>query len=135
MTATGRRPDEFWLDKYGYISWSDEKARLDNFTIQLMNDPNMIGYLYVQVGPVSCKGEAQARAMRAFDYMTKTRHADRNRIVWRDIGYGDAFQVSIQGAQRGSAPMYFPDYKSASDKHVIKNCGSPLDMRARGRSD
>jgi hypothetical protein len=56
-------PDVFWLDRYGHISWENEKARLDNFAIQLMNQPNTIGYLYVQAGSVSCKGEAQAQGM------------------------------------------------------------------------
>src|SRR5687768_15744126 len=59
---TEASPDVFWLDKYGNILWEDEKARLDNFAIQLMNDPNLIGYLYVQAGRLSCRGEAQARA-------------------------------------------------------------------------
>ena len=31
-------PDVFCLEKYGKISWEDEKIRLDNFAIQLMND-------------------------------------------------------------------------------------------------
>ena len=62
---TGTAPDVFWLDKYGNIAWDDEKARLDNFAIQLMHDPNQIGYLYVRSGRVSCRGEAQARAVRA----------------------------------------------------------------------
>ncbi len=42
-------PDVFWLDRFGRISWEDEKARLDNFAIQLNNQPEMIGYVYVQV--------------------------------------------------------------------------------------
>ena len=40
---TKTTPDVFWLDKYGNIAWEDEKARLDNFAIQLMHDPNEIG--------------------------------------------------------------------------------------------
>jgi hypothetical protein len=69
-------PDVFWLDKYGNIPWEDEKARLDNFAIQLMNDPNLVGYYYVIVGKESCRGEGQARAIRAKNYMTKVRHVD-----------------------------------------------------------
>ncbi|HKO61512.1 MAG TPA: hypothetical protein VJV03_10160 [Pyrinomonadaceae bacterium] len=117
-------PDVFWLDRYGNIAWDDEKARLDNFAIQLMNNPNDIGYLYVNAGRVSCKGEAQARAVRAKNYMTKVRHADWNRIIWRDIGYGDEFHVSIWLAPRGTPPLFVPDYERSTAKHVIKDCGS-----------
>ena len=115
-------PDVFWLSKYGNISWEDEKAHLDNFAIQLMNEPNLIGYYYVMVGKKSCRGEAQARAVRAKTYMTKIRGADWSRIIWRDIGYGDDFQVSIWLGDRGKGPMYVPDYQRATEEHVIKNC-------------
>jgi hypothetical protein len=117
-------PDVFWLDKYGNIAWDDEKVRLDNFAIQLMNEPNLIGYYYVMAGPASCKGEAQARAIRAKHYMTKVRHADWNRIIWRDIGYGDGFQVTIWLAPRGKPPLDIPKYQRPTEQHVIKDCGS-----------
>jgi hypothetical protein len=110
-TPNPSMPDVFWLDRYGHISWENEKARLDNFAIQLMNQPNTIGYLYVQSGSVSCKGEAQAHAVRAKNYMTKVRNADWNRIIWRDIGYGDEFEVSIWLAPPGKPPMYVPEYQ------------------------
>lgn len=74
-------PDVFWLDKYGNIAWEDEKARLDNFAIQLMHDANEIGYFYVRSGRVSCRGEAQARAVRAKNYMIRVRNADGNRMT------------------------------------------------------
>lgn len=127
-------PDVFWLDKYGNIAWDDEKARLDNFAIQLMNDPSLIGYYYVMAGPLSRKGEAQARAVRAKNYMTKVRHSDWNRIIWRDIGYGDGFQVTIWLAPRGKPPMDVPDYERATERHVIKDCGAnPLRELDRAR--
>ena len=127
-------PDVFWLDKYGNISWEDEKARLDNFAIQLMNDPNLIGYYYVTVGKKSCRGEAQARAQRAKNYMTNVRHVDWARIIWRDIGYGDDFQVSIWLSPRGKAPMYIPEYQSAAVDHVVVNCRSNQVRRQKGNS-
>jgi hypothetical protein len=116
--------DVFWLDKYGYIAWEDEQVRLDNFAIQLINDPNEIGYLYVRAGRSSCKGEAQARAVRAKKYMTRIRDVDWNRIIWRDIGYGDEFEVSIWLAPRGKPPRFVPEYQSPTDQHVIRDCGS-----------
>lgn len=131
---TKTTPDVFWLDKYGNIAWEDEKARLDNFAIQLMHDPNQIGYFYVRSGRLSCRGEAQARAVRAKNYMTRVRNADSSRIIWRDIGYGDGFEVSIWLAPRGKPPLYVPDYQRPTDRHVIKDCGSnPLRELDRAR--
>lgn len=131
---TETTPDVFWLDRYGNIAWEDEKARLDNFAIQLLHDPNEIGYFYVRSGRVSCRGEAQARAVRAKNYMTRVRNADGNRIIWRDIGYGDGFEVSIWLAPRGKPPLYVPDYKRPTDQHVIKDCGlNPLRELDRAR--
>ncbi len=117
-------PDVFWLDRYGNISWEDEKARLDNFAIRLMNEPNLIGYFYVRAGKQSCRGEAQARAVRAKNYMVKVRHSDWSRIIWRDIGFGDGFEVSIWLAPRGNPPMYVPEYTRATKDHVIQRCGT-----------
>jgi hypothetical protein len=114
--------DVFWIDRYGDISWEDEKARLDNFAIQLMNQPNQIGYIYVQAGLLSCRGEAQARAVRAKDYMTNVRGAPWDRIIWRDIGYRDIFEVSLWMAPRGKPPMYVPDFRHATEKHAIQEC-------------
>jgi hypothetical protein len=116
-------PDVFWLAKYGNIAWEDEKAHLDNFTIQLMNEPDAIGYLYVKAGRVSCRGEAQARAVRATNYMTRVRGTNRNQIIWRDIGFGDNFEVSIWMAPRGKQPMLVPEYQRATEQHLIKDCG------------
>ena len=132
-TAIESRPDVFWLDKYGNISWEDEKARLDNLAIQLMNDPNQIGYYYVIVGRESCKGEAQARAVRARNYLVKFRHVDWARIICKDIGYGDDFQVSIWLAPRGKPPMYVPEYQRATENHVIENCEANLRRRNKQR--
>jgi|ERR1041385_673924 hypothetical protein len=125
-------PDVFWLDKYGNIAWKDEKARLDNFAIQLIDDPNEIGYFYVQVGRLSCRGQAQAHAVRAINYMTRVRGANRNRIIWRDIGFGEDFEVSIWLATRGKPPMFVPEYHRATPQHIIKDCGGDALRLNRG---
>ena len=114
--------DVFWIDRYGNISWEDEKARLDNFAIQLLNEPNQVGYIIVNVGLVSCKGEAQSRAARAKRYMVHVRGVPENRIIWRDIGYRESFEVTLWIVPLGQPPRYSPDFESASRKHVIKKC-------------
>jgi hypothetical protein len=66
------------FDEYGNIAFNDEKARLDNFAIQLQNEPGSQGYI---VAYGSCAGEAQRRADRAKDYLVTTRGLDPGRIT------------------------------------------------------
>ena len=66
------------FDEYGNIAFNDEKARLDNFAIQLQNEPGSQGYI---VAYGSCAGEAQKRADRAKDYLVTTRGIDPGRIT------------------------------------------------------
>ena len=122
-------PDVFWLDKYGDIRWEDEKARLDNFVIQLFNEPKFTGYIYIQVGPHSCPGEAVARAIRARNYLMKVRHFPWDRLAWRDLGYGDFFEVTLWLFPSGSPPRYLPDYQPPSANHIIDACTALLKRR------
>src|SRR6185369_3346206 len=50
------------FDEYGNIRFNDERARLDNYAIQLQNDPTGTGTIIVYG---SCEGEAQSRGDRA----------------------------------------------------------------------
>ena len=108
------------FDQYGAISWQDEKARLDNFAIQLWNEPDSIGYFLIRVGQTSCRNEAQNHAVRAKNYLMNVRHIPWNRIVWQDVGFGDEFQVTIWLVPRGKNVSF--DYDRATDKHVVRNC-------------
>src|SRR5580765_1386336 len=61
------------FDEYGLVRWGDEQARLDNFAIQLQNEPDAIGYIFVYDGENVCEGEAKARAIRARKYVVEHR--------------------------------------------------------------
>jgi hypothetical protein len=71
------------FDEYGNIRFNDEKARLDNFAIQLQNEPTAQGYI---IGYGSCGTEGQTRANRAKDYLVNTRGIDGGRLVVVDGG-------------------------------------------------
>src|SRR5258706_7618105 len=76
------------FDEYGSICWEDEKARLDNFAIALLNDDrNTLGHIIVYDGKRACRGEAVARAIRAKKYLVEYRRVEADRIVWRWGGY------------------------------------------------
>jgi hypothetical protein len=49
---------------------------------------------------------------------------DDREIIYYQIGYSDAFEVSIWLAPRGKPPLYVPDYQRPTDQHVIKDCGA-----------
>ena len=75
------------FDEYGRICWENEKARLDNFAIQLLNEPTTLGHIIVYDGQRACRGEAVARAIRAKKYLVDYRKVPATRIVWRWGGY------------------------------------------------
>jgi len=71
------------FDEYGNIRFNDEKARLDNFAIQLQNEPASRGAI---VGYGSCDAEGTTRANRAKDYLVNTRGIDASRLDVIDGG-------------------------------------------------
>jgi hypothetical protein len=75
------KPRKF--DEYGNIRFNDEKARLDNFAIQLQNEPSSRGSI---VGYGSCGAEGTTRANRAKDYLVNTRGIDAGRLDVVDGG-------------------------------------------------
>jgi hypothetical protein len=69
------------FDEYPDISRNDEKARLDNFAIELQNDPTATGYvlIYPERGVRSAK--AQTRSTNIIDYLVNSRGIDSRRLV------------------------------------------------------
>jgi len=69
------------FDEFPDISRNDEKARLDNFAIELQNDPTSTAYVIVYPGSNGRSGTAQTRATRIVDYVVNSRQFDARRIV------------------------------------------------------
>jgi hypothetical protein len=112
------------FDQYGRIKWEDEQARLDNFAIQLMNEPDLIGYIFVYDGNDICAGEAQARAMRAKRYVVEHRGVKWNRVIWRIDGYIEEFMTYLQPVSR-SIPVSYPflaEITRSPRRHVTGHC-------------
>jgi hypothetical protein len=101
------------FDEYGNIRFNDEKARLDNYAIQLQNQPGAQGYI---IAYGSCAGEAQARADRAKDYLVNTRGIDAGRIVTMDGGCRSDLSVELWIVPSGSTPP------AASTDNIISPC-------------
>jgi hypothetical protein len=92
------------FDEFPNIKFDDEKARLDNFAIQLQNEPGSRGYILVYPGPRDHAGDAQKRAARARDYLVNTRGLDANRIVTLPGGQRAAQTVELWIVPNGANP-------------------------------
>jgi hypothetical protein len=88
------------FDEYGNIRFNDEKARLDNFAIQLQNEPTATGTIIVYG---SCAGEGQQRGDRAKDYLVNTRGIEAGRITVVDGGCRSELTVQLWIVPSGAA--------------------------------
>jgi hypothetical protein len=73
------KPRKF--DEYYDIARNDEKARLDNYGIQLQSEPGSQGYVIVYPSRRAKPNDAQARAQRISDYLVNSRGIDSHRVV------------------------------------------------------
>ncbi|MDT4896304.1 MAG: hypothetical protein QOH25_1381 [Acidobacteriota bacterium] len=92
------------VDYYPPIRLNDEKARLDNFAIQLQNDPNAKGYVVVYGGTKAKAGEKQKRVKRAYDYLVNTRGISADRIVTMEGGVRDVTTTELWIVPLGADP-------------------------------
>jgi len=92
-------PPAVKFDEYGNIKFNDEKARLDNYAIQLQNQPGSTGVI---IAYGTCAGEAQARADRAKDYLVNTRGIEASRITTVDGGCRSDLTVQLWIVPQGA---------------------------------
>jgi len=99
-------PDDVDLDpdsKVGAIAYNDEKARLDNYAIEMQNDPTATAYVIVHPGRSDRPKDVQKQTARVVDYLVNSRGLSRERIVTVVGPPQDALQVELwlypQGAK------------------------------------
>jgi len=118
------------FDEYGNIKFNDEKARLDNYAIQLQNAPGSQGVILAYG---TCAGEAQARADRAKDYLVNTRGIDAGRLTTVDGGCKSDLAVELWVVPSGATAP------AAATDNIISPCPdckpAPKPRRRRGRRD
>jgi hypothetical protein len=116
------------FDEYGNIRFNDEKARLDNYAIQLQNEPGSTGTIIVYG---SCAGEAQQRGDRAKDYLVNTRGIEAGRITVVDGGCRSDLTVQLWIVPQGSTAP------AADPAGAISPCPEcrRAPRRRRGRGD
>jgi hypothetical protein len=69
------------FDEFPDIQRNDEKARLDNFAVELQNDPAATAYVYIYPSLRGKTIEGQKRSSRIVDYLVNTRKLDAQRVV------------------------------------------------------
>lgn len=79
-------------DDFGDINCEDEYARLDNFAIQLQQDPTATGVIIFYGGirfrgRLPRRGDAAARAARIKPYLVKRRGVPESRVIVINGGY------------------------------------------------
>jgi hypothetical protein len=119
------------IDEYGNIRFNDEKARLDNFAIEMQNDPTAQGYLVCYGGRTGRTGEAQRRCDRAKDYLVTTRGIDASRVVTVDGGFREDLTVELWIVPSGATP---PPASPTVDPSEVRPARAPA-RRRRGRDD
>jgi hypothetical protein len=131
--SSSAKADEPWLSHYpGSISWELEMAHLDNFSIQIMNDPNLIGYILIYSGEDSCRGEAQARAVRMKNYMIGLRGVPWNKVMWRDGGRyrGKGLEIFHLGLPKDKLGETTFPYEPPAPGQLIRECKRKKRVRA-----
>lgn len=69
------------FDEFPDITSNDEKARLDNFMIELKTDPTATAYVIVYPSQRDQTGDVQKHKRRIVDYLVNSRGFDARRIV------------------------------------------------------
>jgi hypothetical protein len=116
------------FDEYGNIRFNDEKARLDNYAIQLQNEPGSTATI-IAFG--TCAGEGQTRGDRAKDYLVNTRGIEASRITVVDGGCRADLTVQLWVVPQGA------DAPTVDTSGAISPCPECRPRRGgrRGRGD
>ena len=96
------------FDEFGDLKCEDEYARLDNFAIQLQQEPAAKGVIIFYGGKtfrgkLPRRGDAAARAARLKPYLVQRRGIPTNRVVVIDGGYAEEWHVGIWVVPSGAS--------------------------------
>lgn len=95
-----RKIDEF----IGDVDRGDLKARLDNFAIELQNEPGALGHVIVYRSRRDPPGVSQKYVLLARDYLLRQRGIPRNRLVTADGGRSGCLMYELWIVPPGAAP-------------------------------
>jgi len=103
-TSIGNRAAARKIDEYGPIRLADEKARLDNFAIELQNDPTARGYVVAYAARGSAPSSAVTRLNTAKNYLVNIRGIESSRIITVNGGTRATAKTDLWVVPDGAAP-------------------------------
>jgi hypothetical protein len=103
-TSVMKKAEARKMDEYGKLLAKDENARLDNFAIELQNDPTAEGYIIAYGGRIGRAGDGQKMADRAKDYLVKKRGLAADRVMAMDGGFREEQTVELWIVPSGAQP-------------------------------
>ncbi|MFL6256444.1 MAG: hypothetical protein ACJ74T_15680 [Pyrinomonadaceae bacterium] len=109
------------IDEYGNLRWSDEKARLDNYLIDLRNDPRARACIICYGGRRARAGEARTRCARVANYLKRVGGIDAARIITLDGGYREELTVELWAPPAGSTLPVAAPTVDPSEVTIIKD--------------
>ena len=99
-SQASRKFDEFICE----VDYEDLIARLDNFAIELRNQPGTLGHVIVYRSRRDPPSISQRYALLARDYLVKHRGIARNRLVTADGGRSGCLMYELWIVPQGAAP-------------------------------
>jgi hypothetical protein len=92
------------FDEFPDIARNDEKARLDNYAIELQNDPTSTAYVIVYPGQRGRPGDVQRHTTRIVDYLVNSRGVSAQRVVTLVGPARDVLMVELWLCPQGARP-------------------------------
>lgn len=92
------------FDEFPNIPRNEEKARLDNFAIDLQNAPGSTAYVVVYPRQAGRPGEAEQHTTRVVDYLVSYRGIDASRIIKLIGPTRDVLTVELWTCPQGVRP-------------------------------
>jgi len=105
------------FDQYGSLSVRERNSRLDNYAIELQNDPSATGYVVVYAGRKSRPSTTTSLLNSSRNYLVNHRGIEDGRIVTVDGGYREQTTTQLWIVPQGSTP---PQAEPTVDPSEIK---------------
>lgn len=92
------------FDECDSCTFDDQKARLDNLSVELQNDPSARAYIIAYGGRYSPVAQVGVLMKRARDYIVRERGIDASRLVIVNGGFREEDSVEIWIVPAGATP-------------------------------
>lgn len=113
------------FDEFGDVAYSDKIARLDNFAIQLQNEPNTRGFIIVYRTRRDAPGLSNRYAVSMKNYLVMARGLPKERVVTVDGGEIDCLRQELWIVPVGAAPA--PRREAYSNSFLDPDIASKFD--------